>query len=252
MSHARDEFYIGYLPQAPPALAAWVRRRVLLVLGLALAAGAALTLGQTDPGSAVYEFGIVRSFEGDLLLEPAPHLVVARPGETEAMPADSRYLLSVFGKTGAGPRLADLGGRRVRLRGSLAHRNGGTMIELADEPVEDLGPAAPSLAEEDLGRVTLRGEIVDSKCHWGVMKPGQGKVHRGCAVRCLSGGVPPLLLIRGADSPLEQVLLAAEDGSSINEALLEWVAEPVEVSGRLARIGDLHVLRTDPATIQSR
>ena len=30
------------------------------------------------------------------------------------------------------------------------------------------------------------------KCYLGVINPGNGKVHRDCAVRCLSGGVTPV------------------------------------------------------------
>ena len=44
----------------------------------------------------------------------------------------------------------------------------------------------------DLDTFTLIGEIVDSKRYLGVMNPGNGKVHRDCAVRCLSGGIPPI------------------------------------------------------------
>ena len=54
--------------------------------------------------------------------------------------------------------------------------------------------------------------------------------------------------IRGADHPLKYVLLAREDGSPVNDAVLEMVAELIEMTLRLARIGDLFILRTDPAT----
>jgi hypothetical protein len=46
----------------------------------------------------------------------------------------------------------------------------------------------------------LRGEIVDTKCYLGVMTPGEDKVHRGCAVRCISRGVPPAFLVRDASA----------------------------------------------------
>ena len=56
-------------------------------------------------------------------------------------------------------------------------------------------------------RVMLRGEIVDSKCYLGVMNPGEGTVHRDCAARCLSGGLPPMLVVR---SPARREELAAQ------------------------------------------
>ena len=51
------------------------------------------------------------------------------------------------------------------------------MIELVDGSVEVApDPAAPPPSEpEDLGEHTYVGEIVDSKCFLGVMKPGRLK-----------------------------------------------------------------------------
>lgn len=48
----------------------------------------------------------------------------------------------------------------------------------------------------ELGETTLKGEIVDSKCYLGVMNPGNLKAHRACAINCIQGGVPPVLLVR--------------------------------------------------------
>jgi hypothetical protein len=50
-----------------------------------------------------------------------------------------------------------------------------------------------------LGTQTLIGEIVDSKCYLGVMNPGALIPHRACAIRCISGGIPPVLLVRQSD-----------------------------------------------------
>lgn len=247
-----DDFYVGYLPQAPTGLASAVRRRVLAVLVLALGAGAALTLGQSDPGHGTFEFGVERTFRGRLMLEPAPHLLVERPGTTSA----STYLLTVFGKRSAGPALAPFGGRLVELSGQLVHRGAATMIEVDPTSVvaeeEDLTPPytttslRPSLPRE-AGPVTLRGEIVDAKCYWGVMKPGHTKPHRGCAARCIASGVPAVLLVREADGTARTLLLVDEDGATVNDRIGDLVAEPVEISGVLVRQGDLEILRADPA-----
>ncbi|MDA1267009.1 MAG: hypothetical protein O2816_18165, partial [Planctomycetota bacterium] len=162
---AQDEFYVGYLPEAPAGLARWIRWRVIALIGIGIGIGVAFSAAQSDPGPARYEFGEVRSFEGDLRLHPVPHLELARPGTTSGAAGQSRYLLSVFGKCGAGPVVAAYGDRRVRLKGSLVHRAGSSMIELADgAAIEDLGPASDQAAEVDLGIATLRGEIVDTKC----------------------------------------------------------------------------------------
>src|SRR5947207_1819862 len=95
-----------------------------------------------------------------------------------------------------------------------------------------------------LGRRTLVGEIVDSKCFLGVMNPGQLTPHRACAIRCISGGVPPVLVVRQKNGPAIYLLLVASDGKPV----LDIVAEPVEITGEVEREGDLLILRADPAT----
>ena len=100
---------------------------------------------------------------------------------------------------------------------------------------------------ESLGTRTYRGEIVDSKCFFGVMKPGNLKPHRACATRCISGGVPPVLLVRDAEGNAEHLLLVGADGGPVNDDVLDMIAEPVEVTGELLRYDDLLVLRADPS-----
>ncbi len=94
----------------------------------------------------------------------------------------------------------------------------------------------------NLGKVTIVGEIVDSKCYLGVMNPGRSKVHRDCAARCISGGVPPALVT--ADG---LYLLAGADGRQLHAQILDLVAEKVEVSGTLLRSGETLTLWADPA-----
>jgi hypothetical protein len=101
---------------------------------------------------------------------------------------------------------------------------------------------------QSLGRQTLIGEIVDSKCFLGVMNPGQLTPHRACAIRCLSGGVPPVLLVRPKDGPAIYLLLVSADGKPVNHQVLDLVAEPVEISGEVERQGELLILSADPAT----
>jgi hypothetical protein len=133
------------------------------------------------------------------------------------------------------------------MRGSLIYRDDKTMLEIEEGSIEVVDDArAAALPEEDLGRRTLRGEIVDSKCFLGVMKPGNLKPHRACAARCISGGVPPVLLVRDAAGLATYYLLASEDGEPVNGQVIALVAEPVEITGRVVRRGDLLTLFADP------
>ncbi len=249
---ALDEFYVGYLPAAPPGLARWLRRRVLGGLVLLPAAATALVLAHARLPTARFEHGTTRAFRGVLEAEPYPLLRVARPGLAEAAPGDgaaaSRYLLVDPGKHGARASVDGLAGREVVLRGKLAHRDGRTLIELEPGSLRDVGPADAAPTPVPLGRVSLRGEIVDSKCWLGVMNPGSLKPHRACAVRCISGGIPPALCVRDAAGRASYVLLVDEAGGPVNAHVLDLVAEPVEIQGELERSGDVLVLRSDPAT----
>ena len=245
-----DDFYVGYQRQAPDGLGRFLRRTVLALLlvgGLMAAALAALQEG-FDPG--VFEFGAVRDFEGVVHAQPHPLLLVDRPGRAGGEP--SRFLLVAAGKHGADAEVAGLDRRHVRLRGTLIHRQGQTMVEVAPGSVEATGKTVNRREDgpADLGTHTLRGEIVDSKCYLGVMKPGRGKSHRACATLCIRGGIPPVLRVLTADGEYRHLLLTDEAGGAVNGRVLELIAEPVEVSGRVLRSGDLLILETDPRTIR--
>ena len=80
------------------------------------------------------------------------------------------------------------------------------------------------------------------------MFAGQLTPHRACAIRCISGGVPPVLLVRQKDGPAIYLLLVSADGKPVNKQVLNLVAEPVEITGQVERQGELSILRADPAT----
>ncbi len=244
-----DDLYVGY---ATPT--AGQRRFLRRVAGLALVSavglGAAMAFGERDLPPAVFEFGTARDFTGWIETDPYPTLLVARPGQVPPGATVSRYLLVAPGKHGADALLAGHADSAVELRGTLIWREDQTMIEVLRESVRHAGGVPrPWLAQpEQLGDVTLRGEIVDSKCFLGVMNPAAWTPHRGCAVRCLSGGIPPMLVLRDADGRVSAyVLLAGADGRALGRELLSLVARPVEVRGRLERRGEELRLRADPS-----
>ena len=111
-------------------------------------------------------------------------------------------------------------------------------------------PPLRGLETVSLGRQTLVGEIVDSKCYLGVMNPGQLLPHRACAILCISGGIPPVLLVRQKIGPAIYLLLVSADGQPVNQQVLDLVAEPVQITGEVERQGDWLILRADPARYQ--
>lgn len=244
----QDDFYVGYLPTAPAPIGRFVRTWV--VVGLLIAAGVAtaVTVAQRPFAASRFEFGVVRSFEGVVRAQPRPVLEVPRAGGGDSV---SRYLLVAPFKHGADQLVAPFVGQRVRLEGSLIYRGGRTMIELVPDRIEALGAGGPKSSARPLGRQTLVGEIVDSKCWLGVMKPGDGKPHRACAVRCISGGVPPLFVTRDRAGETLQLLLVGPAGEAVNRDVLDRVAEPVEITGDVSREGDLLVMRASPSAIRA-
>jgi hypothetical protein len=233
-----DEFYVGYAPRPPRQTARLILRVILGLPALAVALALLLIFGQHPFAKATFEFGKERDFFGVLESRPYPALLVPRPNSSEY----SRYLLVGQGKHGADAAVRDFIGQQVTLRGSLIYRDGHTMIELVPGSLRERGQATGQSAPVTEGTVTVKGEIVDSKCYLGVMNPGRSKVHRDCAARCISGGIPPALVT--ADG---LYLLVGADGRKLNHEILGLVSETVEVTGIVERAGDTLVLRADPA-----
>jgi len=254
-----DEFYIGWEGKAPPGVGSRVRRAVVLLLGLAVLLGVGLSLAQRTIGVSVFEWGKVKEFAGVLKGQPYPHLLLARPGAVGGLPTFSSYYLVKPFKFGLDSEVVNrLDGKTVSLKGTLIYRGNQTMIEVVTGSIGLSDSLAPprgegwgegsSVTKTSLGQQTLVGEIVDSKCYLGVMNPGQLTTHRACAIRCISGGIPPVLLVRQSNGPALYLRLVSRDGKPVNKHVLSLVAEPVEITGEVERQGELLILRADPAT----
>jgi hypothetical protein len=237
-----DEFYVGYFPKSPKGIARIAAAGSVAILVAGLTAGVLLAVRQPSFASSRFEFGADRDYAGDLENWPAPMLLTA----------DARYLLVAPGKHGL-VIANELIGRKVHLRGSLIERGADRMLEVERDSIRaetsESNPA-PAPPRVDLGEIRLTGEIVDTKCYLGVMNPGEGKVHRGCAARCIAGGVPPAFAVRDATGEVRTLLLIGTDHKPIGQQLAGFAAEPVEISGRLSRSGSSFVLETDPSRIR--
>jgi len=246
-----DEFYIGWEAKAAPGVGKGVRRIALLLLFIALSAPVLLAISQRLIGASAFEWGTQKSLSGILQTHPYPHLMVPRPGRTGSVSAFSDYYLVAPWKFGLNlEALAPFNGKSVRLKGTLIYRENQTMVETKPEWIqaEERSAATPPVKPVSLGRQTFVGEIVDSKCFLGVMNPGQLTPHRACAIRCISGGVPPVLLVRQKEAQALYLLLVSAGGKPVNKQVLDLVALPVEITGELERQGELLILRADPAT----
>lgn len=245
-----DEFYIGYLEKAPAGIARHTKRTVAMLILSAVAVAVLFVFGQKAFYPSTFEFLNYRTFEGIIAEHPYPMLRVMQPNEAGALPTYSHFYLVSEGKFGAQEAVASLGGQRVRLEGALIYRDDQVMIELKPGTVETIEQTSLGAGseEEELGTFTLTGEIVDSKCFLGVMNPGDHKTHRSCAVRCISGGIPPLFVVKDTEGEVSYLLLVGEDGSSVNTQVLDKVAEPLEITGAVTQQGDVLIMKSNPAT----
>jgi hypothetical protein len=255
MADASD-FFVGWLPM-PRSYARFLFPLALAILVVAASTAVFLALGQRSPGAAVWDDAAPRSFEG--IVYASPYAMIRVRGETPDVPVRT-ILLVEEGKFGAAERVRPFDGQAVRVTGTLLHREERWMLELVEGDAglksvamsEEQGRALRRGAPVSLGEVTLRGEIIDSKCYLGAMKPGGGKTHKACAALCLSGGIPPMLVTRDGRGAEVYYLLADPDGGPAIQAVIDHVGDPIEVTGRLERHDDLHVLKVSAAGIRRR
>ena len=244
-----DEFYIGWEKKAAPNIGRGVHKIGVALLALALVMPLALAMSQRLIGTSVFEWGNLKTISGILQTEPYPHLLVPRPGRAAGEAFSSYYLVAPW-KFGLNAKaIAPLNGKSVAIKGTLIYRENQTMIETKPEWIAATTNASPTREPSpfiSLGRQTFIGEIVDSKCYLGVMNPGRLTPHRACAIRCISGGAPPILLVQPKDGLPVCLLLVSAEGKPVNKDVLDMVAEPVEITGEVERQGDLLVLRADP------
>ena len=230
-----DNFFVGYAP-----LTKVTRRRTLFVgiglITLVVATGASIAKMQQAAGIGQWDPATQAHVQGLLLLNPYPVLHTV----------DGPVLLVRAGKHSAVEYVEAFHTSHVAIKGVPIERGGWRMLEVS-KPT-DVQAASPidainSPETKRLGEFTLQGEIVDSKCYLGVMKPGAGKVHRACAAMCLAGGMPPMLVVTEASGDKYGYLLTDENGLSASQALVEHVALPVKITGQLEERGDLTYLR---------
>ena len=227
-----EDFFVLHRDHDGGAHAGWLRRLAIVSMVLAVVVAVLIVgLQGTVAQDARFEYGTTREYEGVLVGEPVPLLVTG----------DRTYFLVNPFKHGFKTDVAS--GSAIRLEATLIERGEQAMLEVVEGSISVVEGASGALPERVvLGPAVLRGEIVDSKCYLGVMNPGHLKPHRACAVNCLRGGIPPVLISRMPDGDTRQTVLVSGDDHLLRDWILSYVAEPVEVRGELARVGALDVL----------
>lgn len=246
-----DELYVGYLP-VPPGIRRFLIRLIPAAVLAAIGVAIALGLSRDSPGNGAWH-PETSVFRGMLLSQPYP-MLLPDPGSIPG--GDAPVLLVSPGKHGGQTLTQANDAQRVSVTGTLLSRDGLRMLEVIAAPTpEGMSDAARKvppvlIAAQDLR--TLVGEIVDSKCYLGAMKPGEGRTHKECATLCVAGGIPPVFVTRDDSGLSTLYLLSSADGGPLNPAAFQFIADPVEVSGRVYDLGGLKCLAVAPADIHRR
>ncbi len=259
-----DFFYIGWMPNAPAAYSKHVRKVIIALILLVPAVAIALAFSQKKFSTSIFEFGQLTAIKGIYLQQPVPSLKVISSKDIMGNFTYITIPLVGYGKFGAGGAIAQiekqnnisLNKKLVTLKGSLLYSDGKTLlqVDVNDHPLVqvDTNSGNPEYLPKvtDLGTINIRGEVLDPKCYFGVMKPGHGKPHRDCAIRCLLGGISPVFYVRNAEGQSNYYLMLGEHGEKINEQLQDFVADPVQLEAHAKQYDDWIVLFVRPSSIQ--
>jgi len=236
-----DNFYVGYGPLPDKD------RRFLLktvpagLLGLA-ATGAILGGLAASAGGGRWETGTPVTLKGRMGFHPYPVLWVNGIG----------HVIAGFGKQSADSYCRPFEGQAVEITGIKITRNQCFMLGVADGDIAPINTIMPPLPKAVFKKnISVAGEVLDAQCFMGIMNPGYGRSHRGCAAQCIRGGQPVFFMMgfRGKDKAGiahtcggNGFLLANSDGGKINAEILGHIAVPVIIEARLKQIGNLYQL----------
>ncbi len=84
------------------------------------------------------------------------------------------------------------------------------------------------------------------------MKPGHGKIHKSCAIRCISGGIPPVLAIRKDNQYIDYYFLTNQKGEPVNQKVLQHIGKKVRISGLVEQINDWKNIKLDDEIIDEK
>ncbi|MEM7184543.1 MAG: hypothetical protein AAF518_26840, partial [Spirochaetota bacterium] len=199
-----DNFYIGWNGPPTPEVGSTLKKVLLSLFCLLLPLAFFLVNFQKPFSNAIFEFGNPKQFTGIYHSQPVP-LLVAK---------DKTYLLVGYGKFGAKSIMQNIAkqkkqsleGKQITVKATLIAGDGKYLLELTDEEssLQSISSALPVEKATEKNQIkqipNIQGEVIDPKCYFGVMKPGEGKIHKSCAIRCLSGGIPAVLRIPHSSS----------------------------------------------------
>lgn len=213
-----------------------------------------LVINQRQFATGNFEYGIPTQLEGVVYKSPVPHLIVNFGSDQFGTKLSKTILLVGFGKSGAVKAIEQIEdklgrsivGKSIVLTGYLIYGDGKTIFQIMESENSNSVMNATEVQVQnpmiDKGEAAILGEVIDPKCYFGVMKPGEGKPHRSCAIRCIAGGIPPVFHVANSSA---YFILMGENLEPVNEQVLALVGDQVELKGRMMEMNEWNVLVLD-------
>ena len=283
-TNGEQDFYVGWQPKAGKKARSFLRRKIIFIFVLLLPLIITILALQMPFNDHQFEFLNSVEYTGIYRKKPLPTLTLLQKDRRANI--NPHLLLVGFGKWGAESVIEDLEKKMdtsldrhtITFKGKLLYGDGKALLELDPAYQENnllpkISKAKSSSTEtrvretDELAIQELIGEIIDPKCYFGVMKPGEGLLHKSCAIRCISGGIPPLLRVKNKEnestlsnknSVLDKAksvkynyyLLLGKDGAKINQQILQFVAEEVKIKGKVKKTSGWRYLYINPEEIE--
>ena len=254
----KNGFFIGWQEKLPGKSRSAIIKLLLIFILISIALITLFVLNQSKFNDHFFRFGQISEVTGVYHDAPVPILRVTDGSLDEGVSPD--LLLVGYGKSGAEGIMqiiqsqhGALEGKTITIQGSLIYGDGKSVLELTKKDQSLVNINEDDIVVSPPGGLRsereVQGEILDPKCYFGVMKPGEGKIHKSCAIRCISGGIPPVLrsTINGQN---QYFIITAKDGSKINEKVLDFIAEPVKIKGMTYEIHGWKILEINPSDIE--
>lgn len=258
----KDFFFIGWdknrMNLAIPSLI-WA----LAMMIIAVLFGLSFTFLEQKISTYQIDYLKTNEIQGLLVARPFPHLIVADNKDINGAPKFSAILLVDALKKGASSRVTTYLNNEPNSYVSIKGYSSNNLIRCSDNDPDcssiceqcifgnhtmplmeilsgsmGITPSKTPLIFQQFDAksqptnktpITRIGEIIDPKCFFGAMNPGNGKVHLSCAVRCIEGGIIPML--RYEDEKGEHfALLHNPKGEPANDLVKNFIGLPVQIT----------------------
>lgn len=253
-----DEFYIGWQDKASPVYTGarrvffWISFFVMISFGI-------LYLAFEKPFiDSYFDYVNLTKLEGTVVEYPVFGLKTVVDNRTVTVPLvgfgkfDARPVLDKLRSKANGQSLGDF---KVTLEGTLIQYREKTWMELTEGEQSiismDKTDRSATQSIRSGGEQNISGEIVDPKCFFGVMNPAWKKIHRSCAIRCISGGIPPVLAVRDGEDFSDYYFVTDEAGRPVNKEVLQYVGIPLHLSGQVEQVDDWKVIKINARSLSS-